>query len=261
MTIKGETLNQMLKTAVASVDMNAVQQRLNEKMQKLALEGIDELFGYNGAVAKPFKEMLQKDLGFAGQMDLSRFREQLLGTIQNRTAQAWNAQVGEAVEKSMAVLLKEPPAQIKLSELVEIGKKITLGSVYSNDDHPTEVKYNLEERDRMTSLEFQVLELDFEYQYSSSTSTYLRTRRNEVNYKFRMHMSRNLPKEGEPENLWKISFMQMPGMELKEGQHARFIGHMDEFEAILFQLHSCETKLELDWDHVNWEYDEPECHC
>jgi hypothetical protein len=225
--------------AVTTFCETKLEASVQERMDKLLTDALDDMFRSYGDLGKILKEKVKDELKVdLEQVDFTVYREHLIRTTQQRVEALWDAQVQQAVDSSLGELLKEPPKELKLSELVELMKA---DRMEYEDEWPEACSFELK-RDRPdTTCNFAMVYLDPEEGKS------------DYDCDFRVHLKQDKDQAG-----WEPIALHLPDHKLKKG---RFIGNLRGFERALFQLHAAGTVLLLDENQVDTDYPENECHC
>lgn len=238
-----KSFEDMIVEAVKGYCEERMEESLTEKVDALMDSLLGDLFRSYGDLSKALKEKIEGEMAVDLQrVDFSQYREELLALTQRRVDALWNQQMKEAVDKSLAEVLREPPETVTMSQLVELMKADHI-EYKSPDEYPAEcVAY-------------------VEHDGGRFAMVYLHPEEGTSGYQcdYRIHLSRcdQEPEEGQPQ-LWEAIGVHLPDdTSFDRKRPNRFLGRMDEIEKYLFHLYASGTKLILDENRVDTCYPDP----
>lgn len=232
-----------LQTRIAdsynSIESDGILQKvIDDKVTQTVKSAVDEIVRDVFGCGSDFRKNLESAVNNALKVDFStlgiaEYNHTVLNIVQEQLNNITDEKIRSNINERLTMILDTPPEKITLTELVQEFKKRMLNRY--NNDGQEEITFIFD--NSPSPLTFKYIYLDSK----SGTSQY--------NCQYRL-----IIKKIDNSNLFEVWSAEIGEREVDNGI---FIGKLHSFDRLLFQLHTGNTKLELDIndsDDVNCKY-------
>jgi len=221
-----ELKNAIVKSFNKMADSGKIQEIIDKKLEATVTSVLDDCLRDWSDFGKALKEVVKTNLNInMDDLKIAGYNDLILKIIQQKIDSNISAISTEQIEKQMAELLKNPPTEIKLSELIA-----------------DFIEYNCDEDNPYENPE----EITFIYENKHYPYVYFDKEPNQEKYRceFRFGISDE-----------KMFNCKIDGEELDK---SLFHGAMFNFEKKLFHMYAAGTKIIMDVDDVETYYPSPD---